>query len=804
MSLGVNLGIGLRNQLAFGDGVPFSNDISLLYQSFSNGYLIEKSGLNAEIVGYPACSFIQGNAGNTFAISDNGNLDIASTGEISLSVWVKTGTNITDAQYVLGKNIAGSINGRYGIYIASSKFSIIAQNNTASKTLSSTSSILANTWYHVCATFKNGANGELYINKVRQGSGVAIGTVSALPNANKFCLAGGTEITGATHGTCFGGKLVDARVFKRILSESEIESCYNRTIVGDETGYWPITEFGAVKYLYDVSGNSYHLTNIGITLLAGAWSYDALGSQYFKSNRFSIWDGDNKTIYVPFDKNGVALSLVNNTNIDDVVYKQIDSAITTFYNLAPFLIDFNPLDLVDVRLDVFDRSNILIHNDASRASISYDSLNPYRIASSEIFDIDILKTYFTDDYLWKVFPNVVGNSVQLYNRNYLKELLVYSTKKIEVEKLKILTYTRDIDKFYKLDYYWENNHISALRDSKILVCNDAGGIKLSLDNGATYGALLNVSSDLTIVDFAHIFENGNIVFCSHRKVFISTDNLATYRQVTVYDINGNVYTPPADAPYLTFGYSSANINGQEILTWGNYAINALLQYVDVNLWYSSDNGETIKSAYKFNITPPVLDARHIHGVCFNENDNSFWMSTGDVSTDEDECHWLKGVYNTITDTWVWTLIGSDDGGDNSFYKSVGFVFYNGYMYWGIDKTTPQRQGVWKCLYSDAGDSAKYIRVSNDAISLSFAGIGGEMIETSQGANKTVVTTIDGIKFKTQNLIGGVTLDATFPYICNNKGKGHHGYWCIDQMESGDTYPYFTQGQVLMVKLNKNN
>jgi len=65
-------------------------------------------------------------------VADNGDLDInqAST-DYCFSAFVKTGSDLSTTQYLFGKPIAASIDGRFGVYIGSNTMTAIVQNGTS-------------------------------------------------------------------------------------------------------------------------------------------------------------------------------------------------------------------------------------------------------------------------------------------------------------------------------------------------------------------------------------------------------------------------------------------------------------------------------------------------------------------------------------------------------------------------------------------------------------------------------------------------------------------------------------------------
>jgi len=243
------------------------------------------------------------------------------------------------------------------------------------------------------------------------------------------------------------------------------------------------------------------------------------------------------------------------------------------------------------------------------------------------------------------------------------------------------------------------------------------------------------------ITFSHIFGNGNILFATKAKIFLSTDNLKSYREITVKNQDGTDYklhTPQnPDNPGWYFhtlsGIDSWRIGGKEILVWGNYC-NVIGGATPVNIYYSTDNGETIKVAYTFGQNPyfrdngspgggstgtllgdpsnPVI-ARHIHTVTYNPAENAFYACTGDGDRPKGfECHWLRGTYDIVKDKWDWKVILTRNL--NSRYKAGGISFVDGKAYWISDANGPEPydRGIFCCDPADIPYPEKHTMLFN--------------------------------------------------------------------------------------------
>ena len=135
------------------------------------------------------------------------------TGDFTLSAWIKTsaiGTN----QMIIDSSTASNGSG-YSMYLRSSGkirfWSYLATND-----INSTTTLLPNTWYHICATHDRiGLENKLYINGVLDVSG-ASGSFNPTPMTN---LRIGTS---ALFGFPFNGNIDEPCFFNRKLIQSEI------------------------------------------------------------------------------------------------------------------------------------------------------------------------------------------------------------------------------------------------------------------------------------------------------------------------------------------------------------------------------------------------------------------------------------------------------------------------------------------------------------------------------------------------------------------------------------------------------
>ncbi|MDP6355947.1 MAG: hypothetical protein QF473_12630 [Planctomycetota bacterium] len=297
------------------------------------------------------------------------------------------------------------------------------------------------------------------------------------------------------------------------------------------------------------------------------------------------------------------------------------------------------------------------------------------------------------------------------------------------------------------DHFWyrlqpEGPYIDSQRDNKAFGYAD-GEVLLSEDCGRAWphsAAFPNARN----ITFSCILKNGNVVFGAGSKLYLSTDNLKTVEPITVKDADG-ADSPPhtpqdADQPGWYFhtlsGVNTWDVNGVEMLVWGNYC-NVLGGAAPVNIYYSTDNGHTVKIAYAFGQNPYTRDngsggggqtgtllgdagnpvfCRHIHSVTYSPVEDAFYACTGDADRMEGfECHWLRGTYDAKEDEWCWEVIVSDHL--NSRYKSGGISFVDGSLYWISDSNGPEPydRGIFRCEPADIANPEAHTLLFNPEV-----------------------------------------------------------------------------------------
>ena len=131
------------------------------------------------------------------------------------------------------------------------------------------------------------------------------------------------------------------------------------------------------------------------------------------------------------------------------------------------------------------------------------------------------------------------------------------------------------------EHFWyraqpQGKYIDSQRGNKAFAYAD-GKVFLSQDNSHTWPHSADLP-DASRITFSHILKNGNVLFATGARLYLSTDNLKSYKQVTVKARDGSDYAPHTpknpELPGWYFhtlpGIISWDVHGKEMMVWGNY------------------------------------------------------------------------------------------------------------------------------------------------------------------------------------------------------------------------------------------
>ncbi|KKM16303.1 hypothetical protein LCGC14_1687220, partial [marine sediment metagenome] len=198
-------------------------------------------------------------------IADNGALDVnqAST-DFVLSGFIKTGSDITTAQFTFGKNIGASVDGRYGFSVDTNVLNAIVESSGGPIVIPDNITLTTNTEYHVVLRVdRSGKKIYYYIDSILQNAGGTsyTGTIGSLNNSYKFYMGCGNNVSPAGNPELYlEGQIRDVRVYhKDITSAANLAALQKGERLGDEVAWW-FCEGTDTLEVFDASGNGYHMT----------------------------------------------------------------------------------------------------------------------------------------------------------------------------------------------------------------------------------------------------------------------------------------------------------------------------------------------------------------------------------------------------------------------------------------------------------------------------------------------------------------------------------------------------------------
>ncbi|MGO1062509.1 hypothetical protein [Acinetobacter lwoffii] len=309
----------------------------------------------------------------------------------------------------------------------------------------------------------------------------------------------------------------------------------------------------------------------------------------------------------------------------------------------------------------------------------------------------------------------------------------------------------------------------------ILKLENVGGVEkiaTSEDLGKTWKYADNTIGDITAY---HFFSDGTIMLCSPTKVFWST-NYTQWNESTVYDHDGSIFVPTRRHFFaMQTGDKIDFVGDTEIHSWGDYVNTG-----EARIWYTVDNGRTVKCSIKFGTTPiggVVRNVRHTHRVYYHAKSNYWYLTTGDNGN---ECMLIRGQYDPSTDLWDWQILAS--GIEYKFGNMM--IDDNNIAYMITDYTDPSlidKKGVYRVHASNLGDISKY-RIIYKCDPVEWGAIAPVSLLMDNNGNKVLLPDYigggfiwiarDGLNFKRVNVPGGILMAYTI-------GENYNGdIYCV--------------------------
>jgi len=326
-------------------------------------------------------------------------------------------------------------------------------------------------------------------------------------------------------------------------------------------------------------------------------------------------------------------------------------------------------------------------------------------------------------------------------------------------------------------------HICAQRDSikvGILAYSayaPSDRIYWTTDNGVTWVNrpwTVDDETDASLIRTFHIFRDGKMIFSTrNNRLWKSNDTLQTITEVFLQNADGSNYTfhTPINPLYPGQYFSrwgiaeSGQVNGVEMFMWGNWG-NTTFEPQGANPTnvYYSYGGDSVKVAYSYGQYPLYRDngaasestsgnlvgdpnndsifAYHVHNVCFNQTDTSFWAITGEVDS---LTNWMRGKYNPITDTWAWQLMARGDySHQEPWVRASALWWKHDSLYWISDAYQGTYGGILRI--KDTDDFANVVRVHPIQYDAGNTLAWGDTIVSGRAAaaaNRTTIISTDG-------------------------------------------------------------
>ena len=234
--------------------------------------------------------------------------------------------------------------------------------------------------------------------------------------------------------------------------------------------------------------------------------------------------------------------------------------------------------------------------------------------------------------------------------------------------------------------------------------DDKRYLRISPDLGKTWKELENPYGDLV---YFHIFSTGEMLFATMKWCYYIDKDLTAITPSQVYDYDGNLLNPSALEYFYQVGSNKNhiwNVDGTEIIAWGDYNLESNDPAYIARMWYSADYGRTVKCAIKFDQTKidgKIIKGRHVHGVRFDKYEESFYVLTGDAPFNS---QLIKGKFNPAEDSWEFHRIGAA-----RVYK-LGDIYFdkeNAYLVTDYTDKNITKSGLIKCNKDCLNDPSKF-------------------------------------------------------------------------------------------------
>ncbi|MCA9061860.1 MAG: DUF4347 domain-containing protein, partial [Planctomycetaceae bacterium] len=253
------------------------------------------------------------------SIADNATLEVTSA--VTMAAWIKADDVANFRQIISKFGASGSMAYQFGLSPNGALRADFSTNGTTYTNIGTSTGLLTSgQWYHVAATFDNGAM-KLYINGVQAGSSTA--AFSTIYSGGSADLNIGRAASAAQY---FDGRIDEAVVYNRALSATEIANLYssvNQSTVGNQNGIQVTssagntiggTTFAERNVISNNTGNGVRIDGNGVPNDAIAWwKADGNANDSVGSNNGTLTNGASVVA------GGVSGSTLHFDGVDDFV-----------------------------------------------------------------------------------------------------------------------------------------------------------------------------------------------------------------------------------------------------------------------------------------------------------------------------------------------------------------------------------------------------------------------------------------------------------------------------------------------------
>ena len=382
MSLGHAIGIPFRRGGGFDWAAYWATRLDTWHNSIDDDDFIDSiNSLNAKIL--PICNYLNG-SDDYASLSVDNYLISSNTGKITAYVKVITGESI-----IFFSSAKSSLPNDYIQFsIANNLLYIKIRGGTSSPAVSNTwvrSTIAMTEGWHEVEVSSNGSVYAMKVDGVTQTLAVSVGL-----NAGKWF----DDINSGRNNIAIGSLRTSEPTYGNgAVAWVKMDDGVN--------GHWICDNN---KYVYDVSGNGYHMTFAGTgKRIVG----DSGAANYKLTNGFTTY-GKQNSISIQVPRLSAGTKIISPTL--PAGYIEIQDVAGGADNGCDYIIDFDPDDTADSKLDVFDKSNATIH--IATASMNYyNSIEIYQWLITELYDPRIYFAYFNIGYRGRIFSKITSKLV---------------------------------------------------------------------------------------------------------------------------------------------------------------------------------------------------------------------------------------------------------------------------------------------------------------------------------------------------------------------------------------------------------